>query len=147
MSIRTVIAAIQGINDDISGVRSAPTAIPGKLNTADLPMALVFVGPGEVTRVADFSLHFRTFYVRVYVKPVSLDVKPDAGYSEAYDLLQSFIEEYESDITLGGVVQHMGRGARFDPPTFEDSGVQVLQYADTSYHGFEIVVTTKEQIT
>ena len=147
MSISSVITAIQGVNETITGIRFAPTTIPGKLNTADLPMALCFVGPGEVTRVSDFTLHFRTFYVRVYVKPISLDVKPDAGYSEAYTLLQRFVEEYEDDITFGGAVQHTGRGARYDPPTFEDDGVQVLNYAGTDYHGFQIYVTTKEQIT
>ena len=147
MSIATVISAIQGVNETITGVKSAPTTIPGKLNSADLPMALVFVDRGEVTRVSDFTLHFRTFIVRVYVKPTVLDVKPDAGYSEAYTLLQRFVEEYESDITFGGAVQHTGRGARFEPPTFEDDGVQVFNYAGTEYHGFQIYLTTKEQIT
>jgi len=146
MSIATVIAAIQTINGGISGIRSAPTTIPGKLNTADLPTVLVFVGPGEWERVTDFSLQFRTFYVRFYVKPISQDIKPDAGYSEAYGLLQSVCEEYLSDITFGGAVQHTGRGARYAPPTLEDGGVTVLAYAGTEYHGFEITVTTKEQI-
>ena len=147
MTIASVITAVQAINATITGVKSAPTTIPGKLNTADLPMALVFVGPGEPERVSDFSLHFRTFYVRCYVKPVTQDIKPDAGYSEAYTLLQRFIEEYLSDITLGGAVQHTGRGARYAPPTMEDSGIQAMEYAGTLYHGFEIVITTKEQIT
>ena len=147
MSISTVITAIQGVNSGITGITTAQTSIPGRLNTADLPMALVFVGPGEPERVSDFSLHFRTFYVRVYVKPIALDSKPDAGYSEAYTLLQRFVEEYLSDITLGGAVQHMGTGARYNPPTLEDSGIVVLNYAGTDYHGFEITIVTKEQIT
>ena len=100
-----------------------------------------------MTRVSDFTLHFRTFWVRCYVKPIVQDIKPDAGYSEAYTLLQRFIEEYEADITFGGAVEHTGRGARYEPPTFEDSGVQVLTYAGIDYHAFEIMVTTKEQIT
>ena len=146
MTIATVIDAIQTINRDISGIRRAPTSIPGKLNTADLPMALVFVGPGEWERVSDFSLHFRTFWIRFYVKPISLDAKPDAGYSEAYGLLQTVVETYLSDITLGGNVQHLGRGARYDPPTGEDGGIQAMPYAGDLYHGFEIVAVTKEQI-
>lgn len=146
MTIASVITAIQGVNAGIAGVASAPTTIPGRLNTASLPMALVFVGPGAPERVSDFSLHFRTFYVRFYVKPVAQDVKPDEGYREAYTLLQEVLEEYLSDITFGNAVQHAGRGARYDPPTFEDNGIQVLEYAGVYYHGFEIVVTTKEQI-
>lgn len=146
MSIATVITAIQGVNAGIAGVVSAPTTIPGALRTSDLPEALVFVGPGEPERVSDFSLHSRTFYVRFYVKPVAQGTKPDDGYSEAYGLLQSVVEEYLSDITFGGAVEHAGRGARYDPPSFEDSGIVQLEYAGTAYHGFEIVVTTKEQI-
>lgn len=147
MTIATQIAAIQGINAGILGIQTAPTTIPGKINSVELPMALVFVGPGSPERVSDYSLHFRTLYVRVYVKPVAQDIGPDAGYSDAYILLQTVIETYLDDITLGGAVQHIGRGARYDPPTLEDSGIVELQYAGTSYHGFEIVITTKEQIT
>ena len=147
MTISTVITAIQAVNIGITGVKTAPTTVPGKLNSVELPMALVFVGPGEPERVSDFGLHFRTFYVRFYVKPIAQDAKPDAGYREAYELLQTVIETYLSDITLGGAVQHIGRGARYDPPTLEDSGIVEMVYAGTSYHGFEIVVTTKEQIT
>ena len=146
MTIATTIAAIQTVNATIAGVISTPTTIPGALQTALLPEVLVFVGSGRAERVSDFSLHFRTFYVRCYVKPISQDVKPDKGYSEAYALLQLFIEKYLSDITLGGAVQHMGTGARWDPPTMEDSGVVPLNYAGTNYHGFEFVITTKEQI-
>ena len=147
MTIATQIAAIQAVNAGISGIASAPTAIPGKLNTAQLPMMLVFVGPGRPERVSDFSLHFRDFYIRCYVKPVAQDIYPDAGYSEAYGLLQSVIEEYLSDITFGGAVQHTGTGARYSPPTMEDGGIQAMEYAGTLYHGFEIMITTKEQIT
>lgn len=147
MTIASVITAIQGVNVGITGIKTAPTTIPGKLNSSALPCALVFVGPGEPERVSDFSLHFRTFYVRVYVKPVAQDIKPDAGYKEAYELLQTVIETYLSDITLGGAVQHMGRGARYDPPTMDDSGVIAMDYAGTLYHGFEITIVTKEQIT
>lgn len=146
MSIASQIEAIQDVNAGIAGVKSAPTTIPGALHTANLPQALVFVGPGAPERVSDFSLHFRTFYVRIYVKPVGQDIKPDAGYSEAYVLLQRFIEEYLSDITFGGAVEHTGTGARYLPPTLEDSGVVELTYAGQNYHGFEITITTKEQI-
>jgi len=147
MTIASVVTAIQAVNAGIAGIRSAPTTIPGDLHTAILPCALVFIGPGEPERVSDFSLHFRTFYVRFYVKPVAQGRKPDEGYREAYTLLQTVLETYLSDITLGGAVQHIGRGARYDPPTFEDTGIVEMMYGETAYHGFEIVVTTKEQIT
>lgn len=147
MTISTVVAGIQAVNAGIAGVKTAPTTIPGDLHSSKLPCALVFVGPGEPERVSDFSLHFRTYYVRFYVKPIAQGRKPDEGYREAYELLQTVVEEYLSDITLGGVVQHTGRGARYDPPTFEDTGIVEMPYGDVMYHGFEIPLVVKEQIT
>jgi len=146
MTIASVITAIQAVNATITGVISTPTAIPGAIHSESLPMVLVFVGRGRPERVSDFSLHFRDYYIRCYVKPISQDVKPDAGYAQAYALLQLFVEKYLDDITLGGAVQHMGTGARYEPPTMEDSGIVVLEYAGVMYHGFEILITTKEQI-
>ena len=148
MSISSQITAIQTVNAAITGITSAPTAIPGKLNTASLPIALCFVGPGESTEVSDFGKQHRTFYVRVYVKPITQDIYPDAGYSEAYGLLQTFIETYLSDITFSAAIDHLGRGAmRNAVPTVEDSGIVALEYAGTLYHGFEITIETKETIT
>ena len=148
MSISTTITAIQTVNEGITGITSAPTSIPGRLNTADLPMALCFVGPGYATEVSNFGKHHRTYWVRVYVKPVSQDTKPDAGYSEAYTLLQRFVEEYLSDITFSAAIDHLGRGAMVNAvPTMEDSGILALEYAGTLYHGFEITIEAKETVT
>ena len=145
MTIAAQITAIQTVNAGITGITSAPTTIPGSLNTADLPMMLVFVGPGRPEKDSgSLAIHFRDYYIRCYVKPVSQDIKPDAGYSLAYTLLQRVIDEYLSDITFGGAIAHMGTGSRYSPPTMEDGGIQAMEYAGTLYHGFEILITTKE---
>ena len=70
MSILTVFDALQATHRDVVGIKRASEQLPPKLNTDDLPFAWVQVADGEWTRVSDFSLHFRTYIVRVYVKPI-----------------------------------------------------------------------------
>ena len=145
MSILTVWDALQGIHRTVAGIRKASEKMPAKLNTDDLPFAHMRIDTGEWERVSDFSLQFRTFVVTVFVKPVAQG-KLDDGLKVSARLLQALGEVYLSDITLGGAVQHMGRGARWAPPTMEDSGVMVYTYAGTDYWGFEYRITVKEQI-
>jgi hypothetical protein len=147
MSILTVWDALQGIHRSVAGIRKASEVMPAKLNTDDLPFAHMRIDSGEWERVSDFSLQFRTYLVTVFVKPVAQGRPVDDGLKVSARLLQALGEEYLSDITLGGAVQHMGTGARWDPPTMEDSGVQVYTYAGTDYWGFEYRITVKEQIT
>lgn len=146
MTILTTFDALQAVNRSVAGIKSAAERLPDKLNTDDLPFAWVQVSTGEWTRVSDFSIQFRTFLVRVYVKPVAQGGPLDAGFKQAARLLQALGEAYLADITLGGAVQHMGRGARYDPPTMEDSGIIILELAGTEYWGFEYTVAVKEQI-
>ena len=146
MTILTTFDALQGINRSVAGIKRASERLPDKLNTDDLPFAWVQIGTGEWTRVSDFSLQFRTYIVRVYVKPIAQGGPLDAGFKQAGRLIQALGEKYLSDITLGGAVQHIGRGARYDPPTMEDSGIVPLEFAGTLYWGFEYTITAKEQI-
>ena len=146
MSILTVFDKLQATHRSVAGIKRSSERLPDKLNTDDLPFAWTQVSDGEWTRVSDFSLHFRTFTVRVYVKPIAQGGPLDAGFKQAARLIQALGEKYLSDITLGGVVQHMGTGARFDPPTMEDSGIVPLDFAGTTYWGFEYRITVKEQV-
>jgi hypothetical protein len=146
MSILTVYDALQAVHRSTTGIKKASERMPASLNTDDLPFAHLRVGPGEWTRVSDWSQHFRTFEVTVFVKPVAQGTAVDDGLKVSGRLLQALGEKYLSDITLGGAVQHMGRGARYDPPTVDDDGVMVYEYAGTAYWGFTYRVTVKEQI-
>lgn len=147
MTVLTVWDALQGVHRTVVGIKRASERMPPKLNTDDLPFAHMKVSGGEWTRISDFSLHFRTYTVTVFVKPVAQGRPVDDGFKVSARLLQALGEKYLSDITLGGAVQHMGTGAKYDPPTMEDDGVMVYEYAGTDYWGFEYRITVKEQIT
>ena len=145
MSILTVYDALQAIHRSTTGIKKAAERLPDSFNTDDLPYAYLRVEAGEWTRVSDWSQHFTTFVTTVFVKPVGQGTRDD-GFKIAARLCQELGEKYLSDITLGGVVQHMGRGARYDPPTVEDGGIREIAYAGTAYWGFEYRITVKEQI-
>jgi len=145
MSILTVYDALQGIHRNTTGIKKAGERLPESLNTDDLPYVYLWVESGEWERVSDFSLHFTTFVATTFVKPVGQGTKDD-GFKVAARLCQELGERYLSDITAGGAVQHMGRGARYSPPTVEDSGIREFTWGGTTYWGFEYRITVKEQI-
>ena len=148
MSISTVIDAVQTIHGNITGITSAPTALPGALNTSELPFVFTWPGPAEWNKYSSTTAnHIRTYIVRVYVWPVAQGEGVDEGYQDCLPLLQAFGEEYLSDITLGGAVEHIGTGTALEPPTCSDTGVTVLDYAGIDYHGFEFTFMAKEQVT
>lgn len=145
MTILTTWDALQAVHRSVAGIKKASEKMPASLNTDDLPFAHMRIDTGEWVRVSDYSQQFRTFVVTVFVKPVAQG-KLDDGLKVSARLLQALGEMYLSDITLGGAVQHMSRGAAHDPPTMEDSGVMVYTYAGVDYWGFEYRITVKEQI-
>lgn len=142
MSISSVIAAMQTIHASISGVTSAPTAIPGALNTAALPTVIMLPGPGEwLNLTTDHTLarQVRDYHVNVYVAPIAQGEGIDEGYQTTLTLLQLFGDEYVSDITGGGAFEQMR--------IIRDTGHTVLRYADIDYHGFTFILNVKEKPT
>lgn len=142
MSISAVITAMQAIHGAISGVTTAPTAVPGALNTADLPMVLMLPGSASwlnLTTDQTLGRQQRDYLVQVYVAPIAQGQGVDEGYQDVVTLLQSFGATYVADITGGGAFEQMR--------IIRDSGHQVLQYAGVDYHGFIYTLTIKEKPT
>jgi len=135
VSIATTIAAIQTKNAGVTGIKSAPTAMPSALNTTLLPIALVW--PSEARwNLAAMGLRRqeREYIVRVYVKPIGQGMAgPDDGYQECVTLLEAVGQAYLGDITLGS--------ANIDTMLeMNDSGVSgggfELTWGGTAYWGF-----------
>ena len=135
MSITTTIAAIQTKNAAVTGMTSAPTAMPSALNGTLLPIALVWPGPATWNIAAmGLQRQEREYIVRVYVQPVGQGIAgPDAGYTACLALLEAVGQEYLKDITFGS--------ANIDT-TLEmtDSGVlgggPEMTWAEIGYWGF-----------
>lgn len=125
MTALTVASALQTINAGITGITSAPTAMPAALNPPDLPMALVYPGPAEHVDASFRHLQTdRTWYGWVYVKKVGAGRGVDEGYQDALTLLSRFYTEY--------ITQEHTDNAAWDCLYFvRDEGVR----SDLSFHG------------
>lgn len=147
MSVAAAVAGIQTVNAAITGVTSAPSAMPGSLNTAMLPFAITIPGPCEwVAQSAGFGHQFRVYMVRFYVSPIAQDVTADGGFQDACTLIQAVGDAYIADTTFGGVVTTVrGDGPQ---PAITDGGVRGdMVYGaagTTAYWGFEFQVVAKE---
>jgi hypothetical protein len=145
MSIATTLTAIQTMHAGISGVTSAPLALPVTIDARRLPLVFVWPGPTSVDgwqAMAGWYKHVRTYIVRCYVAEVSeVDEQVDTGYQAALPLLQRFGEAYmtPANQNLTGAVAHLG-------PPITDSGIGVLEYGATFYHGFEYRLTVTEKV-
>ena len=144
MSVTTTIAALQAVNGAIAGIRSAPAVIPPNLDTARLPIALVW--PDEATwrpQAIDLLMRAeRTYTVRVYVDPVAQDrTGATNGYATCVTMLELFGRAYLADISLGGTVDHI--------TALTDSGVSGgsfdLMWGGVAYWGFVFKVTVVEK--
>ena len=143
MSVAATVTALQTLHATVAGIKSAPTQMPSSLNTAELPMALVW--PGEATwQLAAMGLkrQERVYIVRVFARPVAQDIPgPDAGYDDCVALLEAFGQAYQSNLTLAGAVDNIS--------AVRDSGISggamELLWGNISYWGFVYRVTVVEK--
>lgn len=139
MSISTTITALQTVHAAISGVKTAPTAFPSVLNTATLPIVLIWPAQGDWNLQAiDLDRCKRRYTVRCFVKPVAQgEAGIDDGYQECVTLLNAFGLAYLDDLTLGSTVDHIR--------LIQDTGVSNLRWADVAYWGFEYTLEVVEK--
>jgi len=143
VSVLTTIAALQSVHAGVSGIASAPTAMPSNLDQATLPVALVW--PGEATwqmQAIGLQRQERTYIVRVFVAPVAQGIAgPDEGYQECAALVQRIGAAYLDDLTLGGTVDQITE--------IRDSGVSgggfELLWGNVPYWGISYRVTVVEK--
>lgn len=146
MTIATTVTAFQTLHASITGVKSAPTAMPNALTTADLPFVFTWPGPTVEQRGWTSSPGWyeqrRYYIVRCYVLPIAQGIGFDDGYQQALTLLQRFGVAYMDNANLSGAVAHIG-------PRIEDGGVRGdFQWTagGASYHGFEFRIETVEKV-
>jgi hypothetical protein len=148
MSISLVIAALQTRNAAITGIAKAPTAYPGSLNTAHLPLVLVWPAASQSHQnsIGDLRRSDRTYNLDVYVAPVAQGQGVDQEIQNSITLLQRFIDAYanaeDSDL-IGGSPQATIKASEQSP--IQDTGIVVLKYAGTDYHGFRLQVGVYEK--
>lgn len=149
MSVATTVAAFQALHATITGITSAPTEMPVRLNAVDLPLVFTFPGPsvedkGWSGAAGAFIEHRRIYNVRCYVRLLGTGDGVDEGYQETIALLQRFGEAYIGDMNLTGAVSHLG-------PGITDSGWRAdFRWGDEEsayYHGFQFQIEVVEKGT
>ena len=127
MSAKTIVAKLQGINALVTGVRSAPTEMPGQLRTEMLPCVLVY--PLAAMHTVPFYAGRRTereYLVRVYVAPIGQGEGVDGGFQECLPFLDRFADEYHEAANIAVSTEEWQ-----ELTLVEDTGVR----ADMTLHG------------
>lgn len=94
MSI-AVTTALQAINATIDGIKKTPTDCPGYINTSEMPLVFAWCGPADHnTSSFQHLTTARTWWVRIYVKPLGQGRGVDQGYQEAMVFLPLLRQEY-----------------------------------------------------
>lgn len=136
MSATTIIAALQAKNLAVSGVTSAPTALPGSLSGVRLPVSLIVPGPAQhhPTRVG--ATHtVREYQMRFYVTPIAQGEGYHGGHTSLVTVLDAVVAAYIATPSVtGGRMQQR----------FSDTGHEIMEYAGIAYHGFTVTVTIEE---
>lgn len=141
MAIANLVSELQAINLAIDGIQSAPQALPASVDTADLPAAFTFAGPGKWSKwgTAKGQIQLtRTYTIRVVAKPVAQGRGIDEGYQLAIALLQAFGDRYLFDLSLGGLVSGVG--------DLQDTGAIAMAFNKVEYWGFELSVPTVQKL-
>ena len=143
MTVLATVAALQTMHLAITGVASAPTAMPSSPDQVRFPAVLVWPGEAEwQLQAIGLKRQERTYIVRCYVQPVAQGVAgPDQGYQACVALLDDFGRAYLGDPTLGGAVDQIA--------ALRDSGVSgggfELRWGSVPYWGFVYRVTVVEK--
>lgn len=133
----------------IVGVKRAYTNAPASLPQADLPIFLNFVGPSTYAKIGEtLAEETRTFYARMYVKPIQGGIDGEA---------EAAVTEYLSPVrNLFIAHPKLGNGTAGSPLNFVerteylgDGGVMIMPFAGEQYLGseFRITVTTIVPVT
>ena len=141
MTIAATYAKLYALAAATSGITTATTGIPAQLTDDMLPCVVTIVGPAEWNEHASgLYRQVRTYEQRCFVQPIAQGVTLDDGYAACLAPLYNLGRTYIQDVTLGGTVDNLG-----DRGDFTDSGVQVLNWAGTDYHGFTLVLRITEK--
>lgn len=153
MTITTTQQALQTLNDSIVGIKAAPFAYPGSLNTADMPIAISWPAEGTATGTFGSNISQRIYTINVYVMPTQQGQGIDQGWQDCMTLLQRFVDKYrdsDSVMLVTGTYQSSIRSGTDAP--IEDAGIQLLAYPPPAtglegyphYFGFQLRVMVKE---
>lgn len=147
MSIANTITQLQMLHRTITGIVTAPDAYPGSINTADLPLVIVWPKRAISRPLTARALTVRSeriYSVRVFMEAIGQD-NYDTPVQNGIVMLNRFLTAYFQNTTLAdGYTQIV---------QVEDSGLTAggdlvatasLVYAGNFYKGFVCDITVIE---
>lgn len=145
MSITVTIAQLQMLHRLIPGVKATPTVYPGSINTADLPLVLIWPGRGITTPVTARAILQKTervYQVRAYVDPIGQN-NYDAPAQESINLIGLFLDCYLNNTRLmDGYIQITQ--VQDSGPVSGSAGMTPMIFAGNAYRGFTMDLTILE---
>lgn len=155
MTVTTVVTALQAINAAVTGIKSAPTAVPSSLNSADLPAVIVWPGPALSGQNAGFANSQRQYTITVYVQPFAQGQGVSEGWNNAKSYIQLLLEEYldpDNVILVSSGGYQASIRSDLDESPIIDNGIDVYAYPPPAtgqpdwphYFGAQFQVTVKE---
>ena len=155
MSIANTITQLQALHAAIDGIRSTPTVYPGSINTAQLPLVIVWPSRGITRQLTSSGIRTagggspvvkteRVYSARVFVEAIGQN-DYDTPAQRGIELLDLFVATYfSSNILADGLTEIIN---------VQDTGLMAggdyvaqagLSYAGTAYKGFICNVTVLE---
>ncbi len=115
MSIANTLALLGTLHKGIEGVVAVPTAYPGSINTADLPLVITWPGRATTRPLTARALTVRSerqYSVRVFMEAIGQD-NYDTPAQNGIVMLNRFLAKY------------------FQNPTLADGYTQIVQVVDS----------------
>jgi hypothetical protein len=148
-SITNTISLIQTVAAGITGVKSAPTTFPSKLDRPQLPYVLTFPEAATTSQSTFQQTHrttIRDYSVRCYVEAIGQNITTNR-IATAITLLQLFIEEFETNRELLAgitIIDSINDSGIITGGTALTSGLIKMNLADTLYTGFFLTLKVRE---
>lgn len=148
-TITQIKESLAAVVAGVSGIRQSLAYVPRSLPPGDLPVSVIFTGPGRFTPAVlgrANRLETRTFLVRVYVKPIAQGLDGEAEKA-AEPFLRSLPAAFD------------GREGLIDPGSGEylawvqqvtnigDQGIAVLNLGGEAYVGVELRLEVETYVT
>jgi len=154
MSIVNTIAQLQALHAAIEGVKSTPVVYAGSINTAQLPLVIVWPARATTRQLTSSGVRTagshplvrseRVYSVRVFVEAVGQN-DYDAPAQQSIALLEKFLQTYfSSNVLADGLTEIISvndTGVMAGGAYVENLG---LTYAGNQYKGFICNVTVME---
>lgn len=142
MTVLSTLSTLQTIVAASSGITTALTSVPSKLDLGQLPCAVIFPDRGTLNEAA-VGLHRRiqTYVIRVYVKPIPLDAKIDNGYQACFAPFDALGNTLIQNLSLNNTVDEVRQPIRCVGPRGD------YVWGDVTYHGFEYSLDVTEKTT